>query len=332
MITRTLALSLTGLLVAGSIGCNEIVGIKAAEENEDLAASCDPSVDIGEQRAVGCMFRIACDPYLPPYNMSECVSLAWQDASPAESCTFGAETCAEVDACIGRRYEPASSCEGESGWICDEDGGRAINCTDDGGYSVDCALFGATCAPHASTADPTAYACQTSSPPTCPADAEEGEYFCEGTQRFTCIGGEPYGVDCAETSSDCVEFSPGSAYCTDRTDTCDDPNSIHCDGDAIQICDQNGYAARFDCSSEGLTCDVDSDSENITCLAASCETTAACKEECLDDGVRMRFCAGGEPYFLNCTDYGFDGCLEGSIKQGTPLAYCALETGATPHP
>lgn len=327
MSARKWSLGMAGLLLGAGVGCNEIVGIVAAEDT----LSCSPFHEITAARAVGCMFRIACDPFLPPYTMSECVSMAWQDASPSESCTYAAESCADVDACIGRRYEPESACEGTSGWTCAENDERAVNCTELGAYSIDCELFGGTCLPHQSTEVPTAFGCQHVPAPTCPEDAEEGEYFCEGTQRFTCIDGEPRGVDCAAISSECIEYGPGLAFCSDRTESCDDLGSISCEGDAIEACDGDGYRVRFDCSIEGLECGEDSETDEIACLAPGCETTTDCVEGCLDDGRSMRFCSGGVPFQIDCTEYGYDGCIENELKD-MPLAYCARQTGAEPHP
>lgn len=325
---RKMGIALGGVLITGAFGCNEIVGIVSATET---LTSCNPELEVTQARAVGCMFRIACDPFLPPYSMSECVGMAWQDASAAESCSLGAESCADVDSCIGRRYEPEAACEGTSGWTCGEDE-RAINCTEFGGYSIDCAMFGGTCMPHASTEVPTAFACQHVPAPTCPDDAEPGAYYCEGTQRFTCIDGEPRGVDCAAINSECIQYSPTEAYCSDRTEECDNLGSTSCDGFSIEACDSDGYRVRFDCSIEGLECAQDSETDNIECLAEGCETSTNCTEECLEDGRTLRFCAGGVAFVMDCTEFGYDGCAEGEIKGGVPLAYCAVEPGALPHP
>jgi len=337
MSLRKIGLALAATALTGALGCNEIVGIVAATEVETGTGgggnvSCNPDQEVSAERAIGCMFRIACDPFLPPYSMSECVGMAWQDASPAESCTFGAQSCADVDACIGRRYEAPAVCEDVSGWTCAEEGERAINCTDAGGYSIDCELFGGVCMPHSSTVVSTAFACQHVPAPTCPEDAEEGAYYCEGTQRFTCIDGEPRGVDCATVNSDCIEFGPGEAFCSDRTESCGTLGSIECNENAIEVCDTDGYRARFDCSSEGLECGEDSVTDDIVCLAEGCDTETGCTEECLPDGESLRFCAGGVPFDLDCTEFGYDGCIEGTIKGDVPLAYCARQNGSDPHP
>jgi hypothetical protein len=327
MTTRSLVgLSMVGLGLLAGIGCNQIVGIVGAEEG----ACGEPQVS--EDRVVGCMFRIACDPFFPPYTMSECVSMAWQDASPAETCTFAADSCADIDACIGRRYEPESSCTDLEGWSCDDSGERAIHCSEAGGYSVDCQLFGGTCLEHASTVVSTAYACQPSTPPTCPVDAEEGAYACEGSVRFTCIDGQPYGVDCAGIASDCIEYGPGEAFCSDRTESCAEASTVSCEGDVIDICDTNGYRVAFDCGTEGLGCAQDSESGAFECLAEGCETATECTERCDDDGKTLHFCAGGVPTSIDCTGYGYDGCVDTEIKGDVPLAYCLRATGEPPHP
>lgn len=329
---RTRGLGFAGLCLAGaslsaSIGCNQIVGIVGAEESPFCGG-----VDVAEDRVVGCMFRIACDPFFPPYTMSECVGMAWQDASPAESCTFGAESCADVDACIGRRYEPAEACADLEGWSCD--GERAISCSDAGGYSVDCELYGGSCLAHSSTVASTAYGCQPSSPPTCPVDAVEGEYFCEGTRRVTCIDGEPHGVDCAGIASDCVETGDGRAFCSDRMESCSNSGTVVCDDDVIEVCDDYGYRVAFDCGTSNLGCAEDSESGKIECLADGCETTTDCTESCLDDDKTLHFCVGGVPTTLDCTEYGYDGCIDAEIRTdpAVPLAFCARVTGAPPHP
>lgn len=334
---RNVSILLAGLVLPGAFGCNEIVGIKAAQDTSGTGGtgstdSCNPELEVTEARAIGCMFRIACDPFLPPFSMSECMSLAWQDASPAESCTFGAESCGDIDACIGRRYEPAAECEDITGWTCDESGERAINCTQAGAYSVNCDLFDGSCAPHASTAAPTAFACAPEAAPTCPDDAEPGEYFCDGTVRFTCIDGEPRGVDCAAIDSECIEFAEGEAYCSDRTEECTTIGSTSCNGDVIEACDTDGYRVAFDCSAEGLECAEDSETELLSCLAPGCDTATDCTEACLDDARTLRFCAGGVAFSLDCTRFGYDGCVEDQIKGGVPLAYCAVGQGQPPHP
>jgi len=328
MSARKLGLGLAGLLLCSGMACNEIAGIGPAEDN-----GCNPFIEASEARVVGCMFRVSCDPFLPPYTMSQCVSMAWQDSAASEACTAGAQNCGDIDACIGRRYEPVEACAGGSGsgWMCDDTGDRAINCASNGQYSVDCELFGGTCLPHTSTSVPTAYGCQTNSPPTCPTDAVDGYYYCDGSQRYTCIDGEPRGVDCAGISSDCVVYGTGIAFCSDRTEECDNAGTIGCDGDVVDLCDGDGYRARYDCSIEGLECGEDTENSFIECLADGCQTATECTEGC-EGGATMRYCLGGTPRYLDCTDYGYDGCAEDELGEGYPLAFCANNSGGDPHP
>lgn len=319
--------SLFAALLLMGAGCNEIVGIKGATKDDaPPAISCSPEFSISAARAEGCMFRIGCDPFFPPFTMSQCVSLAWQDASPMEACGYGAQSCADVAACIGRGYHSDDVCSGE-GWTCDDTGNIAVNCTQNGAYAIDCGLLGGSCAPHASSVVPSAPACQPDSPPNCPNGAVEGNFLCDGTERFTCIDGQAYSVDCAALSASCI-----NGGCSDRPDTCTTLGQVSCDEHVIDVCDSTGHRVRFDCSAEGMDCGVDSETGATTCLADGCETETGCTEGCAKDNKTLQFCVGGVTFAMDCTAYGFDTCSQDESDAGVPLAYCAMNVGSGLHP
>ena len=64
------------------------------------------------------------------------------------------------------------------------------------------------------------------------------------------------------------------------------------------------------------------------CVAPGCTTEEPCSESC--SGTELTYCYGGVPVTLDCTDYGFKYCLEGTLSSDDtfPIAYCAFPDGA----
>jgi hypothetical protein len=322
-------------VLLGSSGCNQILGIEKAELDSSTGgsssgggtgsggssggpATCDPyeTGDIGLVR--GCLLRISCDPLLPYYSMSECVSYAYQLANPQELCTYGATSCADIEQCLGRRMVDPDSCAHSSGWECYGD--QAVLCGVTVPYATDCTNGGTSCYMPPSFPGEGSRAPCLADGGTC-SDAP-GAVHCDGNILYECIDGSRYGRDCAAAGSTCVEEVSGEATCIDSTTACATPDSVECNGNVLTYCGSSGLRSVLDCSTAGLTCE--SSGTYADCVAPGCglQDVSDCTESC--DGAVLRYCIGGAQAQVDCSEFGFSTCELATVN-GFPLAYCSGE-------
>lgn len=296
----------------GAIGCNNIVGIEPAQLDTGVGGStsgsggggspepkCSDFTTTDANLVRGCVLRLACDPLRPYYSMSDCVGYAYQLANPYEACTYGVESCADVEECLGRRRVDPDSCS-ELGWSCN--GNEAIRCRTDEAYVLDCSTVGSTCSRPDGFPDTTLAPCVASD---APCETEAGAWHCEGNMLYTCVDGVRYGQDCSLLSGTCVESTPGQGTCIDSSTRCTNLGALTCNGNVLTFCSTSGIRAVLDCGTAGLRCEDDG---YVDCVAPGCtlDDVAACTEGC--DGTVLRYCVGGSPQSVDCTDFGFASC------------------------
>lgn len=323
-LAAALVLSLPPWLAA--IGCNSLVGIEPAELDTGTGGSSSgggnskPGTGGGSGEPVcaefrmtddelvrGCVMRLSCDPTVPYYSMSDCVSYAYQLANPYEACTYGVESCEDVEECLGRRRVAPASCT-EAGWTCDGD--EAIYCDADAPYAIDCATIGTVCDRPESFPDTGLPPCVVSHDP---CTTEPGAWHCEGNMLYTCVDGVRYGQDCSGIGGTCVEPTPGQATCIDSSTRCTNLGALTCNGNVLTFCSTSGIRSVLDCGTAGLRCEDDG---YVDCVAPGCTTddVANCTEGC--EGTVLRYCVGGSPQRIDCTDYGFVGCGGWEVEDG----------------
>jgi hypothetical protein len=111
-----------------------------------------------------------------------------------------------------------------------------------------------------------------------------------------------WGIECEQA---CVDGINGS-YCSLTSETCSDPGTSSCSGESIDFCNDDGMLFVHECDRNGLTCD----DSTADCVADGC-SSSGCTERCVDEHV-VEFCVGGAQIQLDCTEYGFAGCVEQS--------------------
>jgi hypothetical protein len=340
---------LLGLLpLALAFGCNLIAGIEEAKLDPSLdnpgstgsggtggsgtlpagitpvdgGCATDPGIDEG--LIVGCLMRVSCDPWNSYYTASQCVTFGAQTFGGAEFCTFRADSCEDVEGCLGRAYAEPGDCTGRpEGWSCE--GNEAYLCGYDPEVRLDCEALGASCGP-----GPGSFAGQMG--PCVVNDYDctgvsDGSFFCDGEVLYVCEGGAAYSQDCSAQGYTCIEPEPGAGFCSSRTTTCTDAGTITCEGDRINLCDATGYFQSYDCATAGLSCEQDGTSVAY-CLAEGCTKDDACYEECVDD-TTLSLCQGGSPVEVDCTAYGFESCTEVDYGDGVLGARCLGGNGST---
>lgn len=308
----------------GSTGGNGTGGgTSASPDAVQSSNNCaDAPLELDQELIRGCVYRISCDPLVPAYNISQCVSTAQQSAYASETCTKNAQSCDDIRDCLGRGYQTASICEGStSEWACDGD--AAVRCGASSVYGVDCNEMGATCVGYQESASfPHVWGCTPNTVPSC-TDVVDGEFHCNGSDLYTCLGGLPYGHSCSALSGTCVEPTPGAAYCNSQP-SCTNLDEIACDDDIVTYCSEAGFLGTYDCGATGMECVVETERGGF-CLPSGCtiDDSVACEESCLDDGVTLRFCQGAENVDINCEALGMGGCVMGSSDSLGSYAFCA---------
>jgi hypothetical protein len=244
-----------------------------------------------------CILRNSCYPLLPDFTISDCVTYNYQNDLGAFSCTKTAQTCTDVQECLGSGFVDQATCDsGATLSFCDQN--QAINCaasSNDISYFRDCDILGGTCD---LMVDGSANCRVVDS---CVGTASG----CGGLNNnflYTCDGGKGFGFDCDAIVATC-ETTPDTA-CYYQASPCNG-DSIQCVGDTIDEC-SGGNQRQYECGGVGLSCVEDG--TNVDCLAPGCTTLdyVNCTENCF--GSIMSLCYGGVPYTVDCQDYGFDTC------------------------
>lgn len=311
--------SFMGVLAFWGVGCNALVGVERATES---ANDCEAELELEDELIGGCIYRLGCDPRLASFTMSECVTLTAQVGNAIDHCTLGASNCGDVERCVGHRYEPDTTCEGQSGWICT--GTIATYCGGAGPqFSTDCNVYGVGCTA-LPQADANVWPC---GPPEIHCGPNEtSNAVCEGDLQVACLNGATFGLDCGAVNMRCVEDGT-SASCTAIGDSCSLPLTATCQDNEVHLCDQGGATVRYPCHT-GTSCRVGTQGD-VNCRA-SC-APPSCTEGCESDKT-LRFCVGGVPVLRDCTNFGFDGCSESTLGDPSrPIAFCAMSRG-NPYP
>lgn len=330
-------------------GCNLIAGIEKGEFDRDLEnpdgpgpspaederlagwstalrfepGACSLDIDVDEEDIVACVLRASCDPLIPSFNVSDCVTLRYLETLPAESCASEATSCDEIQDCLGREVVEDSDldvCADNEGWVCD--GNDAVYC-DEYPYKWDCERFGSTCTPPVDPINLDVFSCS-------PADAAnsidcstaiEGEAYCSGDEIYTCVDGIAYGYDCTTENTLCREAVPGEANCEAPLVPCDEPGEMDCDGEVVTVCSDTGNLTEFDCLESGTYCYTYTD--EALCEAGSCFTDVDCVEGCYDTNT-LRLCVGATPVLVDCNEMFGTTCYENTLSDATPFAGCSL--------
>jgi len=189
-------------------------------------------------------------------------------------------------------------------------------------YSVDCTRVASSCDLFDSAQDDVKWPCKLTTPISCTKD-DPNSQTCSGNAYYSCIDGKAYGMDCSVLGYTCITPAPGQSFCTDRLVACDAAQtgvtSCSDDGARVEVCDEAQRSKTYDCGPAGATCHVEGTSD-VYCLSPGCTADSTCDEKCLDDG-HMQICVGGAPYSVDCTDYGFVGCVEYSNNPTTGKPY-----------
>jgi hypothetical protein len=253
-----------------------------------------------------CVLSAGCSPSPRLAALSDCIAKALPASSALPPCALGAQSCAEMDACLGTGFYADPCPEGDIGKACA--GTKLIDCAATPRSYRDCAKLGATCSERSieidgelvDTAD-----CVVDSP--CPAAGDT--YVCDGSRRVLCQGAS-LGEDCAARGLACAD-TPDGAVCMKNPADCSEPDSGRCDvtGSAL-YCAIDGTQWSFDCAQMGLVCEAaPQHNHGVRCVDPECSAAdaAACFEEC--DGPMAHLCIGGRRYSIDCQSYGFRGCV-----------------------
>src|SRR5258706_3045490 len=223
-----------------------------------------------------CVLMGSCSPYPAPFSMSDCISQALPGSGALPTCTVGAQSCAEMDACLGTGFY-TDPCPELGVPLCV--GTKAVHCGFPR-YYRDCAKLGATCVEFASQEGGEIDEVDCAVEPTCavPTDVP----VCNGTKRVLCQGGIGFGEDCAAHGMTCVA-APEGAFCAQRPASCSELGNGSCDASGNASFCAAGRAFQFDCSRLSFTCrEAPERGFGGECADPACSVADAAKgfEEC----------------------------------------------------
>lgn len=254
-----------------------------------------------------CLLIASCSAlFTAPTSVSECIEKALPVAGAFPSCMVGAQTCAQLTACLGSGFTagtdpcpPGSEirmCQGTNVLWCDSVPRIFQDCAQSGGS---CVAFSTNDNEKIDSAD-----CAVAATCSTPSDT----YVCNGTKRMRCQHGIGFGEDCAKRGLTCVD-APGGAVCRPAAAACQ-PGTGSCDGSATgSYCDADGRSVHFDCSPLGFICQPLAQSpQSVQCVSSTCSVAdaASCFEEC--DGPLAYLCLGGERLTIDCRALGLRNC------------------------
>jgi hypothetical protein len=269
-----------------------------------------------------CILRVSCDPFNPVRSISQCVTNNTQDAFAGERCNLKSNTCADYQACEHKGIAGDDLCPSNKADTNYCSGNKAVSCGDVGAFSswVDCIGLGGTACGTYTDANGVEADCKVAE--TCTGDAD---YVCsdEATPvyEYQCVAGQAYGFKCGDFAY-CDTDSTGAAGCYLSAASCG-ADSTTCVGNVATVC-AGGGQYEYNCGSVGLGCQVgtpDSAGDTNYCLAPGCKPADVnnCAEFC--DGTKLNLCYGGTQVAVDCTDYGFTGCLDGLTNGDTLTSY-----------
>ena len=254
-----------------------------------------------------CTLIVGCSPSFQQAALSDCVAQALPESGSFPECVIGAQTCAEMDACVGSGFY-ADACEpNQFGATCV--GTKVVHCVGLGPrFFVDCKKTGALCAQYSQHDDETLDGADCAVTPSCTTPSDI--YKCSGSKRVLCQHGIGFGEDCAARGLACVS-TPDGAICAPKPASCTAPGASSCGAqDKGSFCQPDGQVLAIDCGRLGFTCEEAPDRpQGIACINPACPAAdaAQCFEEC--DGPLAHLCLGGQRFSIDCQKYGFRGCI-----------------------
>ncbi|HEX3774975.1 MAG TPA: hypothetical protein VHV51_10955 [Polyangiaceae bacterium] len=261
-----------------------------------------------------CILRMGCDPFEPVRSISTCVTNNTQDAFAGERCNLKSTTCADYEACEHNGIAGDDLCPSNRFGTDYCSGTKAVSCTEDGQFSswIDCVGVGGTACGTYVSGGVTVSDCLVNE--SC-VGTTPGDYTCstEATPlyEYQCTGNKAYGFKCGDFAY--CDDSSGTAGCYLTAQTCGADSTTCSTTNIAKVC-SGGGEYDYDCGSVGLKCQVgaaDADGDTNYCLAPGCKPADVntCAEFC--NGSKLDFCYGGAQVEVDCTDYGFTGCLDG---------------------
>ncbi len=311
-------------------------------ESTDSAAADSAPVSCGstlpgaddaafQQLVKACTLAVSCDPQFFDENISNCITNDLFASSTFYQCLPAISTCSDFFACWGVGYPSTSdsnNADNNGGAICNQQ--YAINGETSGlgQYEYNCTVLGGTCQVFT---DPDGY--QTARCVVGNGKCSDADYTvsCTGTSNYECIGGVPYGKDCAKFGGTCVSGTAGTGClppgspCTSASDASAFVST--CSGTTLVSCDTAwGVSYPWDCSVAHEQCAA---SANL-CVSPGCSSTAVFTERCDTSSGEITVSVGGAPYVINCNTIdvfdGFNSCSTDTDSSGNVYAYCTLPT------
>lgn len=267
-----------------------------------------------------CLLASSCSPFPPVAALSDCIAQALPASGLYPACALGAQSCAEMDACLGTGFYSDPCPELAAVEICV--GTKIVACGLPR-YYRDCAKSGAACSQYSANDDGNLDSADCSVAPTCTTPSDV--YVCNGSKRVRCQHGIAFGEDCAAQGMACVA-GPEGAVCALRPAACSQPGGS-CDASgAGTYCGADGRALQLDCPRLGFTCrEAPERTSGVACEEPSCshEDAAQCFEEC--DGPLAHLCLGGQRFSVDCRAYGLQSCILESNLEGGDHARCGYD-------
>lgn len=257
------------------------VALFACSSDEGAGPEPDPKTALWVE---ACVRVSGCEPYASTSDpIFTCHASGWSyvvGADPAE-CALEAADCEGAVSCFGGGAAP-STCMGDDG-RCEGDILRECDTGRQLEIARDCAAQGLSCRLN-DFGD--AHCARTGS-------CEEG--FCDGDVPVNCFGGVPVPwAPCAPGR--CVDDG-GSPSCAGEGEPCEPP-LFRCDGDVAVSC-RDGFIHRERCRPGACRTDD----------GARCVATEECTPHC--EGTSVVQCVGGQIQRYDCTDWGFEACVDG---------------------
>lgn len=290
---------ITSLIVApvSMWGCKAVIDASDYEIDDQAFVSCgevEPVLD--KARVRGCINTVSCNPFEPPYTVSECLTLDPLQKVVGERASYFADC--DV---YGSKFAFSYSMEECVPDVEACDGQRLVICRAERGFKAtieDCSKREATC-------DDSIGKCVID----VACDADTGP-ACSENRLYRCIDGVAVGGDCQYGS---CEIFRGSPECTVHSAPvqCDGAyrGKQWCVGNTANSCDEEGNQYSYDCEAQGLVCNPD---VGGVCVAEGCGAAdyIGCGETCDAATGIMTVCVGGVPVLVSCAEYGFRTCQQ----------------------
>ncbi len=278
-----------------------------------------PAADTAIVRA--CVLSTSCSPFPPLTALSDCIDTALPASGLLPDCAIGAQSCAEMNACLGVGFY-ADACPALDFRLrCL--GTKVLYCSFVR-YYRDCAKSGATCTEYSSKMDGEIDAADCTVAATCTGSSNA--YVCDGTKRVRCQQGLAFGEDCAAKGMVCVA-DPKGAFCAKRPASCTEPGAGVCDAQGNgSYCNDDGRMFRLNCARQGLKCRPAAGRDlGVECADPACpiDDAVKCFEEC--DGPMAHLCLGGQRLSVDCRAYGLKRCMLDTQAGAGDRARCGYD-------